>query len=170
LSAEHASLTRREVGVKFADASVLKRVPIFLNFEVWYTVTDFAQENFMTKSRSELMVERLRNMQAAAPDIEASAVVSVDGLIMASALQQGVEEDRVSAMSAAMLSLGERISSELGRAGLEQVYIKGNAGSIVLTSIGEEAVLTAMARHEAKLGMVFLEMRRAAEDIVKLVG
>jgi predicted regulator of Ras-like GTPase activity (Roadblock/LC7/MglB family) len=124
----------------------------------------------MTKSRSDQMVERLRNMQAAAPDIEASAVVSVDGLIMASALQQGVEEDRVSAMSAAMLSLGERISTELGRAGLEQVYIKGNAGSIVLTSIGEEAVLTAMARQDAKLGMIFLEMRRAAEDIVKLVG
>jgi predicted regulator of Ras-like GTPase activity (Roadblock/LC7/MglB family) len=124
----------------------------------------------MAKSRSDMMVERLRNMQAAAPDIEASAVVSVDGLIMASALQQGVEEDRVSAMSAAMLSLGERISNELGRAGLEQVYIKGNAGSIVLTSIGEEAVLTALARREAKLGMIFLEMRRAAEDLVKLVG
>ena len=124
----------------------------------------------MAKSRSDMMVERLRNMQAAAPDFEASAVVSVDGLIMASALQQGVEEDRVSAMSAAMLSLGERISNELGRAGLEQVYIKGNAGSIVLTSIGEEAVLTAMARRDAKLGMIFLEMRRAAEDLVKLVG
>ena len=124
----------------------------------------------MTKSRADLMVERLRNMQAAAPDIEASAIVSVDGLIMASALQQGVEEDRVSAMSAAMLSLGERISSELGRAGLEQVYIKGDAGSIVLTSVGEEAVLTALARQEAKLGLIFLEMRRAAEDIVKLVG
>ena len=124
----------------------------------------------MSKSRAELMVERLRNMQAAAPDIEASAIVSVDGLIMASALQQGVEEDRVSAMSAAMLSLGERISSELGRAGLEQVYIKGNAGSIVLTSVGEEAVLTALARQDAKLGLIFLEMRRAAEDIVKLVG
>jgi predicted regulator of Ras-like GTPase activity (Roadblock/LC7/MglB family) len=124
----------------------------------------------MSKSRADQMVERLRNMQAAAPDIEASAVVSVDGLIMASALQQGVEEDRVSAMSAAMLSLGERISNELGRAGLEQVYIKGNAGSIVLTSVGEEAVLTAMARQDAKLGLIFLEMRRAAEDLTKLVG
>ena len=124
----------------------------------------------MTKNRADQMVERLRNMQAAAPDIEASAVVSVDGLIMASALQQGVEEDRVSAMSAAMLSLGERISNELGRKGLEQVYIKGSKGSIVLTSIGEEAVLTAMARQDAKLGMIFLEMRRAAEDIFKLVG
>jgi predicted regulator of Ras-like GTPase activity (Roadblock/LC7/MglB family) len=124
----------------------------------------------MTKSRSELMVERLRNMQAAAPDIEASAVVSVDGLIMASALPQEVEEDRVSAMSAAMLSLGERISGELGRAGLEQVYIKGDKGAIVLTSVGSEAVLTALARQEAKLGLIFLEMRRAAEDLVKLVG
>jgi predicted regulator of Ras-like GTPase activity (Roadblock/LC7/MglB family) len=124
----------------------------------------------MTKSRAELLVERLQHMQAAAPDIEASAIVSVDGLIMASALQQGVEEDRVSAMSAAMLSLGERISSELGRGGLEQVYIKGNAGSIILTSVGDEAVLTALARQEAKLGLIFLEMRRAAEDLVKLVG
>jgi uncharacterized protein len=124
----------------------------------------------MAKSRSDQMVERLRNMQASAPDIEASAVVSVDGLIMASALQQGVEEDRVSAMSAAMLSLGERISGELGRGGLEQVYIKGDKGAIVLTSIGTEAVLTAMARQEAKLGMIFLEMRRAAEDLTKLVG
>lgn len=124
----------------------------------------------MAKSRAELMVERLRSMQAAAPDIEASAIVSVDGLIMASALQQGVEEDRVSAMSAAMLSLGERISSELGRAGLEQVYIKGDKGSIVLTSVGTEAVLTALGRQDAKLGLIFLEMRRAAEDIVKLVG
>src|SRR5512136_2998317 len=92
-------------------------------------------------TRTEQMVSRLRQMQAASPDIEASAVVSVDGLIIASALPNEVEEDRVSAMSAAMLSLGERISTELGRGNLEQVYIKGDSGFIVLTSVGEEAVL-----------------------------
>ncbi len=124
----------------------------------------------MAASRSELMVTRLRDMQASAPDIEASAVVSVDGLIMASALPADVEEDRVSAMSAAMLSLGERISNELGRGTLEQVYIKGDSGFIVLTAIGEEAVLTALARQEAKLGLIFLEMRRASEDLMRLVG
>ena len=124
----------------------------------------------MSKSRSEQMVGSLRAMQAAAPDIEASAVVSVDGLIMASALPAEVEEDRVSAMSAAMLSLGERIAGELGRGGLDQVYIKGNDGFIVLTAIGDEAVLTALANQKAKLGMIFLEMRRAAEELIKLVG
>jgi len=124
----------------------------------------------MTRSRTELMVNRLRDMQAASPDIEASAVVSVDGLIMASALPADVEEDRVSAMSAAMLSLGERIASELGRGSLEQVYIRGGNGYVILTAVGEEAVLTALARENAKLGLVFLEMRRAAEELTRLVG
>ena len=69
----------------------------------------------MAQSRTQMMVDRLRELQASSPDIEASAIVSVDGLTIASALPQGVEEDRVSAMSAAMLSLGERIAGELGR-------------------------------------------------------
>jgi len=124
----------------------------------------------MTKSRTELMVDRLRDMQAASPDVMASALVSVDGLIIASALPGDVEEDRVSAMSAAMLSLGERIANELGRGSLEQVYIRGDEGFVILTAVGEEAVLTALARKEAKLGLVFLEMRRAAEDLERLVG
>jgi len=123
-----------------------------------------------TRSRTELMVARLREMQAASPDIEASAVVSVDGLIMASSLPAEVEEDRVSAMSAAMLSLGERISGELGRGGLEQVYIRGDSGYVILTAVGQEAVLTALAREGAKLGLIFLEMRRAAEHLTRLVG
>jgi len=115
------------------------------------------------------MVERLRDLQASSPDIEASAVVSLDGLTIASALPQGVEEDRVSAMSAAMLSLGERIAGELGRGSLEQVYIKGLNGYVVLMSIGEDAVLTALAREQAKLGLIFLDMRRAAEALTKLI-
>jgi predicted regulator of Ras-like GTPase activity (Roadblock/LC7/MglB family) len=115
------------------------------------------------------MVERLRDLQASSPDVEASAVVSVDGLSIASALPQDVEEDRVSAMSAAMLSLGERIASELGRGILNQVYIKGEHGFVILMSVGEEAVLTVLAREQAKLGLIFLDMRRATEDLTRLI-
>src|SRR3972149_7177421 len=123
----------------------------------------------MADRRSQQMVERLRSMQASAPDIEASAVVSVDGLIMASALQQGAEEDRVSAMSAAMLSLGERIAQELGRGVLEQVYVHGDSGYVLLLSVGNEAVLTVLAREQARLGVVFLEARRATADLAQWV-
>jgi predicted regulator of Ras-like GTPase activity (Roadblock/LC7/MglB family) len=128
-----------------------------------------SQEHNLTKSRTELMVDRLRDLQASSPDVEASAVVSVDGLTMASALPSSVEEDRVSAMSAAMLSLGERISSELGRGTLDQVYIKGETGYVILMAVGEEAVLTVLAHQQAKLGLLFLDMRRAAVDLTKLL-
>ncbi len=123
----------------------------------------------MTETRKQQIVDRLRQLHSSLSDIEASAVVSVDGLAIASALQPEVEEDRVAAMSAAMLSLGERIASELGRGGLEQVYVKGVKGYIILMSIGEDAVLTSMAREQAKLGLIFLEMRRAAEDLKKIL-
>ncbi len=123
----------------------------------------------MAKSRTELMVERLRVLQVSSPDVEASAVVSVDGLTMASSLPREVEEDRVSAMSAAMLSLGERIATELGRGVLEQVNIKGQSGYVILMSVGEEAVLTVLAREQVKLGLLLLDMRRARDDLARLI-
>jgi uncharacterized protein len=120
-------------------------------------------------SRTEEMVRHLKALSMNTPDIEASAVVSVDGLIMASALPSDVEEDRVSAMSAAMLSLGERIAGELRRGNLDQVFVRGEDGYVILMAIGEEAVLTALAHSRAKLGLVFLDMRRTATELVNLV-
>lgn len=123
----------------------------------------------MVQSRNERMMEELRTLRRNSPDVEASAIVSADGLTIASDLPSGVEEDRVSAMSAAMLSLGERISSELSRGSLEQVYIRGDRGYVILTAVGEESVLTVLARQEAKLGLVFLDMRRAAESLSQIL-
>ena len=120
-------------------------------------------------TRTEEMVKLLKELQMTTPDVEASAVVSVDGLIIASALPADVEEDRVSAMSAAMLSLGERIASELRRGTLNQVFVRGEDGYVLLMAVGEEAVLTALARKNAKLGLVFLDMKRTAEALLRLL-
>lgn len=121
------------------------------------------------KSRSERLIQRLRDLRSSSPDIEASAVVSADGLIVASDLPAGVEEDRVSAMSAAMLSLGDRIATELHRGMLDQVYIHGANGYVVLMAAGEEAVLTVLARKEAKLGLILYDMKKGAADISAMI-
>ena len=73
-------------------------------------------------------------------------------------------------MSAAMHSLGERISSELGRGPMAQVAIRGKDGYVLLMAIGHTAVLTVLARADAKLGLVLLEMSRAIEDLQVLVS
>jgi len=123
----------------------------------------------VTRTRTEQLIERLRDLQASSQDVEAAAIVSVDGLTMASVMPTTYEDDRVSAMSAAMLSLGERIAGELGRGGLDTVYVKGQSGYVILMSVGDEAVLTVLAREQAKLGLIFLDMGRAAKELAKLV-
>jgi hypothetical protein len=115
------------------------------------------------------MIERLRELQVSSPDVEAAAIISVDGLPIATSLPGGVEEDRVAAMSAAMLSLGERIAGELGRGLLDEVYVRGERGYVILRAVGEEAVLTVLARQQAKLGLLFLDMRRAAEELSSIL-
>ncbi|HBF41159.1 MAG TPA: hypothetical protein DDW19_05160 [Anaerolineaceae bacterium] len=111
----------------------------------------------------------MRELQRQSPDIEASAVVSIDGLIIASVLPENVSPDRVAAMSAAMLSLGEGFCRELARGSLEQVHIKGTEGYVILLSAGEKAVLTVLASSQSKLGLIFLELRRTAADLEQIL-
>jgi predicted regulator of Ras-like GTPase activity (Roadblock/LC7/MglB family) len=113
-------------------------------------------------SRSSRLDRAIGDLLAQAPEIEAAAVVSFDGLSMASALPASMDEDRVAAMSAALLSLGERAAEGLGRGALSQVYIEGEHGTVFLVSADDEAVLVAVASRGAKVGMMLYEVRRAA--------
>jgi predicted regulator of Ras-like GTPase activity (Roadblock/LC7/MglB family) len=116
-------------------------------------------------SRSSQLDRALADLLAQASEIEAAAVVSFDGLPMASALPATMDEDRVAAMSAALLSLGERAAEGLGRGGLNQVYIEGDNGTVFLVSADDEAVLVAVAAKGAKVGMMLYEVRRAAQNV-----
>jgi uncharacterized protein len=119
----------------------------------------------VNRSRTQLLVERLRALQDSTPEIVGSSIVSADGLSIASVLAPPIEEDRVAAMSAAMLSLGERIAEELGRGKLEQVYIRGSEGYAILTAVGPNAVLSIIALPEARLGLLLLELRKIVADL-----
>ncbi|PLX93684.1 MAG: hypothetical protein C0621_06995 [Desulfuromonas sp.] len=114
-------------------------------------------------SRIEELNKILSNLQASSSDVEACAIVSEDGLIIASHLPQGVEEERIAAMSAAMLSMGERISIELKRGDLDQLYVKGEQGYFLSMHAGAHAVLIALVRQNAKLGLIFFDLSKAAE-------
>jgi predicted regulator of Ras-like GTPase activity (Roadblock/LC7/MglB family) len=93
----------------------------------------------------------------------------MDGFVMASALPDGYEEDRLGAMSAALLSLGERTAHELGRGELAQVFVEGTDGYVFLLSAGEDAVLNAIVRRGSKLGLVLYDIRNAAKAIAAII-
>lgn len=116
----------------------------------------------MTEDSSNELVFLLEALCLESADIEASMLVSVDGLTIASALPKEIEESRISAMSAALLSLSQSIVSDLKKGTLEQVSVKGNQGYVILMAIGLSAVLTVLAGEQAKIGMVTLVMKHAS--------
>lgn len=119
--------------------------------------------------RRDMFQQVLEELKGSSADVEASALISTDGLMIASALPQGMDEDRVGAMSAALLSLGERAARELARGNLERVLLQGQQGYVIMSSAGGEAVLTVLAKSNAKLGLIFLDIKRAAEALSKLI-
>lgn len=121
------------------------------------------------ESRAVRLDRAIRDLLTQTAEIEAAAVVSFDGLPMASALPAGMDEDRVAAMSAALLSLGERATVGLGRGELNQVFIEGEEGTVFLVSADNEAVLVAVAAKGAKTGMMLYEVKRTAATVADVL-
>jgi predicted regulator of Ras-like GTPase activity (Roadblock/LC7/MglB family) len=121
-------------------------------------------------SRVEALNRLLRALQSGSPDMEASALISEDGLIIASALPQHLDEARVAGMSATLLSLGTRAATELERGGVEEVLVRGHEGYAVLMAVGTTGtLLLTLSSRTAKLGLVFLDMRRAIEELRRIL-
>jgi len=115
------------------------------------------------------LTDILRNLEAVNADIQGSAIVSVQGLPICSALSGEVNDGIVSAMSAAILSVSERAVQELARGTLKRILIEGLEGLIILSRAGENAILCTLAKPDASLGMVFLNIQSVSKKIADLL-
>jgi predicted regulator of Ras-like GTPase activity (Roadblock/LC7/MglB family) len=111
------------------------------------------------------LCEMLRNFQTATPGVLGCGIISADGFTIASELPDSIEEQRVAAMAAAMHALGEQTTQEFSQGTLQRVYVEGERGHVIVMSAGPESLLSAVVRKDAKLGLVFLQMQRAVENI-----
>jgi len=111
----------------------------------------------------------LQDFVTATSDVQGAALVTPDGLPLSSTLPGTMDEERVSAMSAAMLSLGERIGQELARGNIDRIYVEGDKGYGILISCGDDAVLLVLADQKAKQGMLMLEIKRVVSEIKQIL-
>ena len=90
--------------------------------------------------------DTLQTFVSSAADVQGAALVSPDGLPLTTVLPSNMDEERTSAMSAAMLSLGERIGQELARGVVERIYVEGEKGYSIMVGCGEDAVLLGVSQ------------------------
>ena len=115
--------------------------------------------------REQLLISVLSDLNATSTDIIASAVISTDGLPIATLIPKDLDQDRVGAMSATLLALGNHAAHELNCGDLDQVMVKGKTGYILLNQAGSDAVLALTAKESGKLGLILLDAKRAAKYI-----
>jgi uncharacterized protein len=117
-----------------------------------------------------VLQDLLQKFVNSTPDIQGAALVSPDGLPLSSVLATSMDEERTAAMSAAMLSLGERIGQELLTGMVERIFVEGEKGYSILSNCGEDAVLLVLANKATKKGLVFLEIKRLVAEIKPLLA
>jgi predicted regulator of Ras-like GTPase activity (Roadblock/LC7/MglB family) len=113
----------------------------------------------------ETLKSLLEDLVKDVPQIEAVAVVSIEGLPIVSFLPQKIDELRVAAMTAAMLSMGENASTELGKGTLQEILVAGGAGYIITVAAGPNAVITTSAKKTVELGYIYIHLKRIAKKI-----
>ena len=111
----------------------------------------------------------LESLTESVDEIEAAVVVGIDGLPIAAKLPEEYEETLLAAMSAALLTVGERAASDLGKGALHQVFAQGGTGAVIMVAVGSDSVLMVSTNTDslAGLGLVFINMERAAKKIAK---
>lgn len=107
----------------------------------------------------------LRRLNSISSDIEASAVISGDGISIAAVLGEEVDPDRFGAMCASLLALADRTAKEISRGELKQVLVEGTTGSMLVVRVSDLAVLAVASRPTVNLGRVFLEAKKVANLI-----
>ena len=118
---------------------------------------------------SDQITSTLKSLNGNIPEIIGGAVISIDGQLIASAMPGKIDEDLLGGMAAAMLGIGERISSELMRSDMGQVYIRSPDGYVLVNAVGSDASLVVLVAKQAKLGLIFLEVKRTIQDLERLL-
>jgi predicted regulator of Ras-like GTPase activity (Roadblock/LC7/MglB family) len=120
-------------------------------------------------TKTEKITEILRGLRVSSPDIIGAAIVSLDGFLIAAVAPSEIDEELVGGMAAALLGVGERISTQLMSAPMNQIFVKSEKGYVILNAVGEEAVVVLLVSSQAKLGLIFLELRRMVPELQKII-
>ena len=120
-------------------------------------------------SRVDQLNEIIQQVQTGSPDMEAVALISEDGLMIASSLPGEMDETRIAGMSATLLNLGARAATELSRGEVKEVVVRGEHGYTVMLSAGRGVLLMTLANENAKLGLIFFDMRAAVDRLADVL-
>lgn len=94
----------------------------------------------------------LKRLVKSNPDVEAGAIVSIEGSLIVSVFPEVIDDTKIAAMTAAIFSLGERGVLEVVRGNLKRIMIEGDNGLILIMTAGKNKILVLSTTRYPRLG------------------
>ena len=114
-------------------------------------------------SKKEILSSILKDVRSLG-DVEGCAIVTRDGLLVASELGS-VDAETFAAMSATMFGAAETAVTELSKGLVERVLVESGKAKMILCGAGSNSLLVVMVNSSANVGLVLVEMKKAAAKI-----
>jgi predicted regulator of Ras-like GTPase activity (Roadblock/LC7/MglB family) len=101
----------------------------------------------------------------AVPGLYGVLFATADGNPVSARLKEGMERDRLSAMSSSLVALGETLAKAAEQQDSEYAIVQSGDGYIVSLRIGKRLLLSAFARKDTNIGMLLSSCRNTAEKV-----
>lgn len=115
------------------------------------------------------ILPHLKALDNSSTDIEASALVSIDGFVIVATLPFNIDVEYFGAICAGAFLLGNHTTEKCAGGVLEQVSIKCTKKQIVMTYAGTEAILAVIIKPYADLEQLFPNINHSIEKIATIV-
>jgi uncharacterized protein len=119
--------------------------------------------------KAEALKKSVQELCNSISGVESAVLETYDGLVLASTLPTGPEEEIIAAVSTATQAAVNRVVKELKQGDIQNTIVLSTSGQIVITDIGGKALLAVIAKRDANLGLISIMSRRAARDIMEVL-
>lgn len=120
-------------------------------------------------SRQEEIERVMRDVQRGVDGVERVVVGTSDGLAVAST-SPGPRSEKMAAMAASVVSLSQQTVADDREGATGQTVIRGSSGCLVVQGAGPDAVLAVRTDVAANMGLIQMEVPRAAAEIAALLA
>jgi predicted regulator of Ras-like GTPase activity (Roadblock/LC7/MglB family) len=122
-----------------------------------------------SKDNSQLLQEILNELTFRNPNILSALVVSDDGLNVASGIPHD-EDDAIALTASDLVDMSSDFSNRFDQGNLVRIVLEGEKRTTIVVNAGTRTILAVLIPAEAKVGLVALSMRKAADQIASLFG
>ncbi len=101
--------------------------------------------------------------------VRGSMVVGTDGMVIASEVEEGIDQEVVAAETVSLLKTAERSLSKLDSGPVIKGMVSGQWGRVLFVG-AELGLLVALTEPEANLGLVWLELKNTLQRLNAKLG